>query len=153
MKQILFLFIVTSAFACTSADQTSSVDKEKALKDTAHFTTIQWLDSTTKDLGKIEQGQVIELTYKFRNSGNNPLIIANVRGGCGCTGAEGPTQPIAPGKEGEIKAKFNSLGMHGTVLKDVFVKANDSNPNSEGQDVLKFTADVEPKGGNNASKN
>src|SRR6476661_7620692 len=121
----LFIFLMASTFvACNNADQpatAASIDKEKAINDKANYTTIEWLDSTTQDIGKIEQGQTVEILWHFRNSGNKPLIVANVRPGCGCTGAEGPTEPIAPGKEGVIKAKFNSQNYPGTQHKVVYV--------------------------------
>ena len=141
----LFILLVASAFAaCNNTDQAPKVDKAMAINDKANYTTIEWLDSTTQDIGKIDQGQTVEILWHFRNSGNKPLIIANVRPGCGCTGAEGPTEPIAPGKEGVITAKFNSQNYPGTQHKVVYVKANNSNHNSGDEDILNFTVNVIP---------
>jgi len=113
-----------------------------AIKDTSNYTTIEWLDSTDQHVGKIDQGQIVEITWHFKNAGVKPLIVANVRAGCGCTGAEGPKEPIAPGKEGVITAKFDSKNFPGTQRKQVYVKANNTNRNSVDQDVLNFTVDV-----------
>jgi hypothetical protein len=66
------------------------------------------LDSTSKNFGRITEGQKLEVSYKFRNSGDQPLIIEKVQPSCGCTVAEQPTEPIAPGNEGVIKALFTS---------------------------------------------
>src|SRR5687768_15114344 len=57
----------------------------KALQDSANFTTIAWLDSTYQDLGKVEEGQVVDVTFRFKNTGDKPLIIADVSVSCGCT--------------------------------------------------------------------
>ncbi|MFL5739283.1 MAG: DUF1573 domain-containing protein [Flavisolibacter sp.] len=146
MKQLFFILAAALVFsACTSTDKPSTVDKDKAIKDTANYTTIQWLDSTEQNVGKVDAGQVVEISWHFKNSGNKPLVVANVRPGCGCTGAEGPEEPIAPGKEGVIKAKFDSKNFQGTQHKQVYVMANDHNKNSDGQDILNFIVDVVPK--------
>ena|SRR5690349_17185225 len=145
MKYLVLVSLTAFLISCTGTDKPSSVDKERAMKDTAHYTTIQWLDSTDQSIGKIEEGQVVEISWKFKNSGNNPLVVSEVRPGCGCTGAEGPTRPVAPGKEGTIKAKFNSKGFQGTQHKMVTVVANNSNHNSFEGDILKFSVEVAPK--------
>ena len=41
-------------------------------------------------------------------SGNEPLIISNAKGSCGCTVPQWPKDPIKPGDSGEIKVVYNS---------------------------------------------
>lgn len=142
----LFVFILGAvALSCTNTDRTSAVEGQKARKDSASFTTIQWLDSTTQAVGKISEGQVIEIKWHFKNTGDKPLIFESVTPGCGCTGAEGPKNPVAPGKEGEIVAKFDSKGFSGTQSKHVTVRANNRNHNSGDTDILTFDVEVEKK--------
>ena len=130
MKKILFILFAAGLFACQSADKKTGSEmtqeqKDKAARDSANFTTIEWLDSTVKDLGKIKEGQVVEVSYRFKNTGDKPLIIAGVTASCGCTVPEKPEKPIAPGQEDVIKAKFDSKGRpKGEARKDVFVTAN-----------------------------
>jgi hypothetical protein len=93
-------------------------------KDSSQFTKITWLDSTIRDFGSIPEGQKLEVAYRFLNSGTKPLIIARVQPSCGCTVAEQPNQPIMPGKEGVIKASFNSEGRIGINHKKIYVIAN-----------------------------
>lgn len=130
MKKILFALFAAGLFACQTADKKNTAalsqeEKDKAARDSANFTTIEWLDSTVKDLGNIKEGQVVEVSYRFKNSGDKPLIIAGVTASCGCTVPEKPEQPIAPGQEDVIKAKFDSKGRpKGENRKDVFVTAN-----------------------------
>jgi hypothetical protein len=130
MKNLIWVFIVAAlVVACQSADQKSlsQEDRLKASRDSANFTSIEWLDSTSKDLGQIKEGQVVEVTYRFKNSGNKSLVIANVSASCGCTVPEKPEKPFAPGEEGVIRAKFDSRGRPlGTANKDVYVIANTS---------------------------
>ncbi|RYF85853.1 MAG: DUF1573 domain-containing protein, partial [Chitinophagaceae bacterium] len=110
--------------------------------DSANLTTIQWIDAETQDLGTITKGQIVELSWKFKNTGNKPLTIADVHAGCGCTTPDPPKEPIAPGAEGVIKAKFNSENFTGHVTKEVFVQANNSNRNNGADNKLTFTADI-----------
>lgn len=130
MKRILFVLVAAGLFACQTADKNSTkgltrAERDSVAKDSANFTSIQWLDSTYKDLGKVKEGQVVEVAYRFKNTGNKSLVIVNVSASCGCTIPEKPEKPIAPGEEGVIKAKFDSKGRPvGEARKDVFVKAN-----------------------------
>jgi len=125
--------LTVGLFACETADKNSvkqltQQQKDSVANDSANFTSIQWLDSTYKDLGKIKEGQVVEINYRFKNSGDKNLVIANVSASCGCTVPEKPEKPFAPGEEGVIKAKFDSKGRpKGETRKDVFVTAN-TNP-------------------------
>jgi hypothetical protein len=52
------------------------------------------------------------------------LIISSATASCGCTVAEKPEQPIAPGAESAIKAKFDSNHREGEQNKQVYVTAN-----------------------------
>lgn len=87
------------------------------------MTTIQWLDSA-KSIGKVKEGEKIEISYRFKNTGTEMLIINNVVVSCGCTVAEKPQEPIAPGAEGAIKATFDTKGRVGTNHKTMAVYTN-----------------------------
>lgn len=142
----IILAVIMSVSACQTADKKATgktltlEEKEKATKDSANFTTIQWLDSSYIDLGKVKEGRVVEVAFRFKNTGIKNLIIADVRPGCGCTTPEKPEQPFAPGEEGVIKAKFDSKGQHlGEHRKYVNVTANTSpSPTTE----LIFRVDI-----------
>jgi len=130
MKIILFILIVGGLIACQSSDQKGDKkltqdEKFNAERDSANFTTIEWLDSTDKDLGKMKQGDVVEVSYRFRNSGDKNLIFTNLHASCGCTVPEKPEKPYAAGEEGVIKAKFDSRGKRiGESRSTVYVSAN-----------------------------
>ena len=91
--------------------------------DPANSTTLAWVDGPVKDLGKLKKDQEIEITFKFKNTGDKNLVIENVTAGCGCTIPEKPARAFAPGEEGEIKAKFNGVGS-GAISKNITVVAN-----------------------------
>ncbi len=64
--------------------------------------TLLWLTPTTFDFGTIKQGKTVFTKFKFRNTGDAPLRIDNVRTGCDCTSPEWPEEDIAPGEVGYI---------------------------------------------------
>ena len=132
MKRLFIILVaVVSLAACQTADKKaterplSEEEKQNALKDSSSYTTIQWLDSTFKDLGKVKKGTVKEVSYRFKNTGNKNLIISDVKAACGCTVPETPEKPFAPGEEGVIKAKFDTKSQPaGEHRKYVNVTAN-----------------------------
>jgi hypothetical protein len=92
--------------------------------DKANLTTIEWLDTQERDMGKITEGQKLEVSFRFKNTGTKPLVISRVWAQCGCTVPETPKEPIAAGQESVIKASFNSEGRSGMNTKEVYVNAN-----------------------------
>ena len=110
-------------FANCNSTATKTAALQSALADSSRYTTIQWLDSV-RNFGTIPEGQKLEVAFRFRNTGTMPLVIVRVQPSCGCTVADQPTEPIAPGGEGQIKAIFNSKGHAGVNHKTLFVTAN-----------------------------
>lgn len=80
------------------------------------------------EFGTINQGDIVEHTYNFTNTGDVPLIIENASASCGCTVPEWPKDPIAPGEKSQINVKFDSKGKKGVQNKQVTIRAN-TNPN------------------------
>ena len=92
-------------------------------------------ETASHDFGDIEQGDKVEYTYRFTNSGSEPLIITNVTTQCGCTTPKGwPRDPVPPGGKGEIIAAFNSAGKFGKQHKVVTIVSNAVN--SEGAQLI-----------------
>jgi hypothetical protein len=107
---------------CGTGDN-RAIAMQQVMRDSARYTSIQWLDSA-KDFGTISEGQKVDVSFRFRNTGASPLVITQVRPSCGCTIAEQPQEPIAPGGQGTISATFNSAGHAGINRKTLFVTAN-----------------------------
>lgn len=97
--------------------------------------------NTDHDFGTINEGDVVEYTYSFKNTGAAPLIIQSAQGSCGCTVPDWTKEPIAVGATGYVKAKFDSNGKPNIQNKTVTVTAN----TWPKQTVLRFKAMVTPK--------
>ena len=146
-KILLAALTITLFASCITNDKadlnSNKMDSAaiRSLSDSTNFTTIQWIDSI-KNFDKITEGQKLEVVYHFKNTGTKPLIIASVTPGCGCTVADKPAEPIMPGKEGEIKAAFDSQGKTGQQHKNITVNANTRPTQSF---ILQFMVEVEKK--------
>lgn len=125
MKKIYFVIILaTTLIACgnknSAQDETAIIefgdDKTKEAK--FEFEELVW------DFGTITDGEVVEHSFKFKNAGNEPLVIASVKASCGCTVPDYSKEPVKPGKTGEIRVSFDSKGKENAVSKDVTIIAN-----------------------------
>ena len=94
MKNLLIaatLFITSIAFSQETKDTTAG-DLE--------------FETEVIDYGKIKQNDDGNRSFKFKNTGNSPITIANVKGSCGFTVATKPNKPILPGETAEIGIKY-----------------------------------------------
>lgn len=134
MKKYLFLMVMM-AFAAGTFAQAPSTEKVNG--------PVITFEKKTHDFGTLVQGDKVEETFKFANTGNEPLIITNVQVTCGCTTPKGwPRDPVPPGGKGEITVGFNSAGKMGRVDKTVTVVSNASNPETA---KISFTTQIVEK--------
>ena len=141
---IIFGFFLLTAFLLMTCKQ-NQVDTKQNTVATPEaappkLTTILWLDSI-KDFGKVTEGEKLEANFRFRNTGSEQLVINNVVVSCGCTVAEKPEKPVAPGQEGVIKASFDSKGRPGPNHKTLTVYSN----TKESVHTLMFDVEVRGK--------
>ena len=82
-------------------------------------------DEETYDFGNIEEaGGAVEHKFVFKNKGNAPLIVQNVKASCGCTTPAWTKDPVMPGQEGFITARFNPKNRPGTFTKTLTITTN-----------------------------
>jgi len=80
-------------------------------------------ETETLDYGTIENDSDGNREFKFKNVGNEPLIISNAKGSCGCTTPEWPKEPIAPGASSTIKVHYDTKRT-GAFEKTVTLESN-----------------------------
>lgn len=141
MKKLFGFFAITLlstlAFAQTNPQPISPVvttpppavaTPPAEVEDNTPKTTIEF-NELEFDFGTIKQGEKAEHTFKFKNTGKNPLVINSAKGSCGCTVPTWPKEPVQPGATGEVHVVFNSAGKSGAQVKPVTIMANtDPNP-------------------------
>jgi hypothetical protein len=93
----------------------------------------------TIDYGQIDQGSDGLRIFEFTNTGNEPLIISDVKSSCGCTVPEKPKGPIAAGASSVIKVKYDTKRV-GKIRKTVTVYSNATEPIK----ALKIKGEVMP---------
>ncbi len=98
-------------------------------------------EKTEHDFGTIKEGEKVSYTFKFKNTGEAPLIISKVQPSCGCTAPDWSKEPIPVGGEGFVKVEFDSNGKPNIQQKSVNVTAN-TWPQVT---TLRFKAMVTPK--------
>ena len=81
-------------------------------------------EKTEYDFGSVKEGDIVDYTFKFKNTGNFPLIINKATATCGCTVPEWPKKPVAVGASAEIRVKFNSKNRKNLQTKYVNINAN-----------------------------
>jgi hypothetical protein len=66
-------------------------------------------DELVHDFGTIKEelGSVTH-SFKFTNTGDKPLVIANVKPSCGCTTSGWTKEPVKPGETGEVLATYKT---------------------------------------------
>jgi len=125
-KFLMILLFSYTLLSCNIRKDKTNADA-KATDSTAHqfkdSTTVQIIDSVY-NFGKLADGEKVEYSFRFKNTGENPLIISSASASCGCTVPEKPEEPIKPGETGFIKVVFNSQGRIGDTHKEVNVISN-----------------------------
>ncbi|MCC6817020.1 MAG: DUF1573 domain-containing protein [Saprospiraceae bacterium] len=76
---------------------------------TGPTTTVEF-EEMVHDFGEVMEGSMVKHQYKFKNTGNEPLVISDAKGSCGCTVPDWPREPVPPGGTGVINVQFDSKG-------------------------------------------
>ena len=120
--------------------KTQELNKEKAVSAVQANKTNIAFDKEIHDFGNISYENKVETTFKIKNTGENPLVILNAQASCGCTIPEKPTEPILPGKEGDLKVAFKP-NKAGAISKRITLTTN----TEAGKEYVTIKANVAPK--------
>ena len=112
MKKIVtLLFIGLLSFSVNAQDKVAKIEFE----------------NQTIDYGTIEKGADGVRVFKFKNTGDAPLIVTKVKSTCGCTVPKKPEEPIMPGMTGEIEVKYDTNRVM-PIRKTITVTSNAETP-------------------------
>ena len=82
-------------------------------------------DKKVHEFGTVLWKNPVTATFTITNSGDKPLVISNVTTSCGCTVANWPQTPIAPGATGVVSSTFDSKAL-GRFQKSIGIYSNAS---------------------------
>jgi len=133
MKQIAAYGIgVLLLFACSCGDGNQDVKKaQSSLNDVGDAMPLIRFDTLVNDLGTIREGEQLVAWFDYSNEGPAPLIIQDIKAGCGCTVPRWDKTPLAPGKSGSIRVVFDSNGKRGAQNIRITVHTNAENPREQ----------------------
>ena len=139
MKRFFLLLMLACGFTAVQAqtETPAAATEEVAAPTDGPVMTFEALEV---DYGTIEQDSDPFRVFKFKNTGNGPLLITNARGSCGCTVPSYSKAPVAPGETSEIKVRYDTHRI-GQFRKRVTLTTN-----VEGDPIiLTIKGKVEPK--------
>jgi hypothetical protein len=107
MKGLIIIFtLLIIAVGCQITDKNEDRAITSAMLENP--TAIEFED-TEYDFGEISLGSSVELSFKFKNIGESPLIIQSVKAACGCTVLKDwPKEAILTGESAEIPIVFTA---------------------------------------------
>ena len=85
------------------------------------------IENIEYDFGTVNEGEIVNHTFVFRNTGKSPLVIDKATASCGCTVPSYSKEPTEPGGQGKIVVEFDSRGKLGNNHKTIAIRSN-SNP-------------------------
>lgn len=129
--------VATNAVQPNAAQPNAAPQTQQPAAPAGPTTSIEFTE-TTFDFGTIEEGEKVSHTFKFKNTGSEPLIFSNAKGSCGCTVPTWPREPIAVGDTGEVTVEFNSKNKKGKRNQKVTLTGNTNPP----QTFLYLTGNV-----------
>lgn len=147
MKKVIVLAVAIFSFAsCSQGSGTNAAakitkdDEAKlvAKEELAAKVPVMTFESKEFNFGTINQGDVVEYDFKFKNTGESDLIIVKMKGSCGCTVPKWDKTPVKPGESATFHVKFNSAGKRNKQNKTVTITCN----TATGREVVYVKGDV-----------
>ncbi len=90
---------------------------------------------------KAKEGQLLEHSFEFTNSGKAPLLVSSYTVSCSCTKVVLPKDPIQPGQKGTIKITFDTEGRNFYQDRTIILHTNTKKETEK----VRFKVYVEPR--------
>ena len=128
MKKLFLIISTVLLFSCENKQKEALSSTENSipveLRPSLEKKPVLTFDQPSVIFGRMTEGDSLIYTFHFKNTGNLPLKIISVNASCGCTTTKWTKELIQPGKKGQVKMKFNSMGRVGKNAKTITVYAN-----------------------------
>jgi hypothetical protein len=139
------LFLVTAwifllSFSCNASRKKTN---EQQSADTIPTTdTLPQIVFTrpVQDVGRIVEGEKVEIRFSYYNSGTQDLQITDIETSCGCTRVEWEKKALPHGVTGYLTVVFDSHSFSGLQTKTIRVSSN----SRKKDELLAITANIIP---------
>lgn len=145
---LAILVATTFMVSCgNSGNATTKINKENVEKAKSRDSEAKKgvaslsVDKKEYDFGTVNEGEIIETTFKITNSGKTDLVITDAQVTCGCTVPVWPKAPIKPGETKDVEVKFNTNGKQNRQQKNITLITN----TQSGREILTLKGMVTPK--------
>lgn len=144
---LTFVLALATLISCGKKNAVSKIKKEniaeaqKRDKDISRGAAVISFDKEVFNFGTVKEGEIVETSFIITNTGKSDLVITDAKATCGCTVPDWPKNPIAPGKTGTVKVKFNTSGKPNKQMKQITLYTN----TATGREVVKISGMVTPK--------
>ena len=145
MRRSFILFLsLTVCLQVTAVQHKKGKRTGKSVKNTEKkeekpaSSQFRFKDGDTHNFGVIPAGKSVYYEFTFVNTGNQPLIIQNIRSPYGTTTPEWPKHPINPGAKGTIKVGYTASKV-GPFSREIAIESNASS----GRCILYINGTVE----------
>lgn len=78
---------------------------------------VVWTNGKTYDFGSVELGSTTGVVFTFTNVSPDSIVLQTVRTTCGCTAAQWPERPVAPGANADIRIEYSAENKGGFSKK------------------------------------
>jgi hypothetical protein len=92
------------------------------------------------DFNTLKFGDKAFCVFRYKNTGNDELMITGVETSCGCTAVEWDKKPLMPGQESEIRIDLNTTEDYGYKSETVTVFSN----TLQNKNILTIKANILP---------
>jgi hypothetical protein len=112
-KELKFKFTVNVIEGSEVKDSSSSYAPQLYFTETQH------------DFGVLREGQIVDCTFKYKNTGKGILEVKNVSTSCGCTVALMSSKKLEPGQDGTLRVELDTKNHVGKMNRNITIQSND----------------------------
>ena len=127
MNAFVWILIAAASLFAIPLSAQDRVEVVQPSNEENPITTLKF-EETVYDFGKVVEGTKVTQVFTFTNTGQEPLVLTNALGSCGCTVPKWPREPIRPGETASITVEFNSKNKIGQRNQKVTITANTEPP-------------------------
>jgi hypothetical protein len=124
---VAVLFALPASAVAQADGEGAAVDAERGEASVADGPAIRF-NKRVHEFGRVLAGNVVRHTFRFTNTGNQPLAITDVKSSCNCATVAAVNKPIPPGGSGEISVSLRTSNSAGKVHKWIVVATNAASP-------------------------